>query len=149
LRLTTREGSVRCVLSVLTRYIKLVEAHQISCYIRTLAKKNKARNINGSNTTYEGIQVDGQPPSSLLSTITHAITKYAMPAGNTHSRSTATLSHFLFDRRFILASEGAPGGSTMFDVTHICMDRLQHVVVPIAAQHMRGRTSWLRMVRVK
>lgn len=50
----------------------------------------------------------------------------------------------------MLASEGAePGGSTMFEVTHICIDRLQHVVVPIAAQQIKGRASWSSRVRVK
>ena len=43
----------------------------------------------------------------------------------------------------------ACGGSTMFDVTHICTERLQHVVVPIAAQQMSGRTSCERMESVK
>lgn len=29
----------------------------------------------------------------------------------------------------------------MFDVTHICTARLQHVVVPITAQQISGRSS--------
>ena len=36
----------------------------------------------------------------------------------------------------------------MFDVTHICTERLQHVVVPMAAQQISGRSSLERMVSV-
>ena len=43
----------------------------------------------------------------------------------------------------------ACGGSTMFEVTHISTARLQHVVVPIAAQQMSGRRSWSSTVSVR
>lgn len=49
----------------------------------------------------------------------------------------------------MLGSDDELGGSTIFEVTHICMDRLQQVVVPIAAQHMRGRASWSSRLSVK
>ena len=45
--------------------------------------------------------------------------------------------------------DGGGGAGTMFDVTHSWMLRLQHVVVPMAAQQMSGRTSWLRIVSVR
>ena len=37
----------------------------------------------------------------------------------------------------------------MLDVTQSWTLRLQHVVVPIAAQHTSGRTSWSKSVSVK
>ena len=41
------------------------------------------------------------------------------------------------------------GAGTMLDVTQSWTLRLQHVVVPIAAQHTSGRTSWSKSVSVK
>ena len=37
----------------------------------------------------------------------------------------------------------------IFEVTHIWMERLHEVVVPMIAQQMRGRLLWLNRVRVK
>ena len=37
----------------------------------------------------------------------------------------------------------------MLEVTQSWMARLQQVVVPIAAQQIKGRSSWERIVRVR
>ncbi len=92
--------------------------------------------------------------NSRRSTTAHAMTKYTIPAGSAASTPTRPQSHRrrrLF-RRSSSSCGGAPGGGgagTMLDVTQSWTLRLQHVVVPMTAQQMSGRTSWSRIVRVR
>lgn len=93
--------------------------------------------------------------NSLLNTTAHAITKYTRPAGIAHFAPTWPQFHRrcrpLRSSSSSCAS-GDPGGAgagTMFEVTQSWMLRLQHVVVPMAAQQISGRTSWSRMLSVR
>ena len=57
----------------------------------------------------------------------------------------------VIEREFALDLTADPlcRAGRMFDVTHICTAREQHVVVPINAQHSRGRLSASRSVTVR
>ena len=98
------------------------------------------------------------PPTSLLQAPIHVITKYKHPAGSIHTLATTPQSHFL-PVSFLVSSpattlldrsrSGTALGKLILEpgfvdnkrllVTHICMLREMHVVVPMTVQQISGR----------